>query len=165
MALAQKAQTAGVEGIALRQDPKAEEGLNKETLQKILLCKETTIQDRVKTGSNCVSTALFITGEIDKDKYVNPRTVYSSVLKKLQKIESPRLGCIVAWTFDLGSSIYVEHMAVVTATVPHTLVTHRKALVGSLVENQPIEVVGLPAKLNYCKEEYFLPKNIKSIIR
>jgi hypothetical protein len=165
MALVQKAQTVGVEGIALRQDSKAGEVLSKETLQKILLCKETPLEQRVKTGPNCASTALFITGEIDKDKYVNPKTVYSTFLRKLQKIESPRLGCIVAWTFDLGSSVYVEHMAVVTATAPHILVTHRKALVGDLVENQPIEVVGLPAKLNYCKEEYFLPKNIKSMIR
>ena len=129
---------------------------------KIERCKR-----EVPSLSNCLGTALFVTGEIGEDRKTDVNVAYSKYLERLVRLDSPRVGCLLAWTVNLGGLKTVEHMGVVTATEPIVLVTYRAGSSGIIMENQPIEAAGgsyheFCSTYSFCcKEEYFLPRALQ----
>jgi hypothetical protein len=133
--------------------------LPSEFLRRIEICKKD-----FPTLSNCIGAALFISGEIENDCKIDVAAAYSSYLMRLRKVDSPKVGCLIAWTVNLSGLITVEHIGIVTAVQPEVLVTYRMGSSGIIMENQPIEVAGGSYRQfckTYsfcCKEEYFLPR-------
>jgi hypothetical protein len=117
----------------------------------------------VPSSSNCIGTALFITGEIEQDRFTDINTAYKLYLDgHLRKLDAPVVGCLVAWILDFNSFISTEHMGVITAIKNEVLVTYRKSRAGILMENRPLDVAGgryaeLMKQHDFCRQEYFLP--------
>jgi hypothetical protein len=146
MVLAQKAQQPVVEGITLRQVPKSIEGLGKEMLKRIALCRNTF-------RANCIGTARYLLGQEEDDVFVPAETGFPTYLAGLKRLNEPKLGCIVVWTWKpsswLGEPLEIEaktgkypivevyHMGIVTSLEPLGI-THREKTRGRFIENQPI---------------------------
>lgn len=95
--------------------------------------------------SNCIGTALYITGEQLKDKYVDTFTVHELYLAKLQEIQKPVQWCLVAWqhtpSYNDGK-IAVPHMAVVTSTNPSFMfIANRRERNGKFVKREPFTLI------------------------
>lgn len=73
-----------------------------------------------QTPTNCIGTALFLTGIVDKDKYLDSDGVKREILPNLKRLEQPEEGAIVTWENDTS----VIHMGVVVSINP-LLLTHR----------------------------------------
>ena len=133
-----------------------------EFLRRVEICK-----GDFPTLSNCIGAALFISGEIEKDCKIEVDAARSSHLMRLRNLDSPRVGCLVAWTVTLNGLITVEHIGIVTAVQPEVLVTYRMGSSGIIREDQPIAVAGGSYRefcKTYpfcCKEEYFLPRALQ----
>ena len=104
--------------------------------ERIALCTDTL-------RSNCIGTALYLAGEIGNDFFVDTDTVKGRYLNRLRLIDSPAVGCMVAWEdsykkfipevalsrLDLNPKMFEErtivaHMAVVSSLEPF-LLAHR----------------------------------------
>ncbi len=99
--------------------------------------------------SNCIGTALYIVGEIANDVPVSTVDAYRIYLKPLLLVESPFIGCLVAWHPDLppdgsySECEYTVHMGIVTGFdgkdgAGSPLITSRSGRFGYLNENQPL---------------------------
>lgn len=102
-------------------------------LERIEACKKTL-------RSNCIGTALYITGARSYDDFVSPAETYWMWLSGLGKIERPVLGCIAAWEKKDGNEIFVAHMGVVTSLHP-LLMAERYETYGEFTENKPFPVI------------------------
>jgi hypothetical protein len=71
-------------------------------LERIRISKDTL-------GSNCLGTALFISGEVKSDDHINVETAYPLYFKRMLRVNTPVPGCLVAWVVDLENRISVEH--------------------------------------------------------
>ncbi|MDE1865838.1 MAG: hypothetical protein KGH94_04350 [Candidatus Micrarchaeota archaeon] len=116
-------------------------------------------------GSNCIGTALYITGERKIDGTVDTFEAHNKYLKSLTEIKNPVVGCLVVWwgeTVLLGDKtpkINVHHMGVVVSTDP-LLVTNREGgddEARNLVnENESFE--SLCNQYRRSKVSFYLPK-------
>ena len=101
--------------------------------EKIDECKYTV-------RSNCIGTALWITGLQESDVYVSCFDVYKNFLVKLPVIEHPKPGCIIAWQSEKGSEIYVSHMGIITSTDPMRA-TSRRGIEGIVRTNESVKAL------------------------
>ncbi len=90
--------------------------------------------------SNCIGTALYITGEMGKDEFVPPDCTHLMWLSDLGRISRPVLGCLAAWERKDDDNIYVAHMGVMTSLHP-LQITERYEADGEFTENKPFPFV------------------------
>ena len=127
-----------------------------ELTERITLAKQTS-GDR-----NCVSTALYIIGEREKDEYIPTKNIkidISEDIDTLREIEDPRIGSLAVWSYRIAGVFNrrVMHMGVVTGLNP-TVITHRpdRNEATSLVENQLCWQISE----EYGREvKFYVPKN------
>jgi hypothetical protein len=131
----------------LRKDPEAK--LPKKFVERIHEC--TLGGTDGTTRSNCIGTALFITGETNTDKLIFTYAA-PSYLKELVKIAKPVVGCLVTW--ECGRS--VEHMAVVVKLKP-LLIADRFGAHGPFRNNVGFDEIDISA----YKQRYYLPKALQ----
>jgi hypothetical protein len=99
---------------------------------------------RDSNRSNCIGTALYISGEEDSDDFFGIHWVHEARLKNLLRPEAPVLGCLVGWQgkvfpnspTSIHNPILVNHLGLVTSLEP-LLVTHRNGHRGTFIEGQP----------------------------
>jgi hypothetical protein len=99
--------------------------------ERALLCRGTK-------RSNCVGTALYLTGDRKKDEYLDPFVELS--VKHLKIAENPTLGCFVTWMTKSSGCVYITHIGVATSLDP-LLITHREGADGYFIENQTFDAV------------------------
>lgn len=98
---------------------------------------------RTQSETNCIGTALFITGEIPYEIIVwNDRKRFFSLLKKAKK---SHYGAIMMWHYPEEK---FSHAGVITGLEP-LLITYRHGRRGRILIDQPIERVDK----EYPKEE------------
>ena len=110
--------------------------------------------------SNCAGTTLYLLGVIDTDREISTYLVYADYLSKMQRLDAPVPGCIIAFNVRGPYGIETKHMGVVTATFPYLLMTHRDGTNGRLIEDQPLKRMrGRHAAvwLGHIKAEYYMP--------
>jgi hypothetical protein len=91
--------------------------------------------------SNCIGTALYISGEQPNDRLWDIYSVHASYLQHLAKTRRPILGCLAAWEREYaGSKIAVAHMGVITSLHP-LLITERHETVGAFITDQPFPII------------------------
>ena len=75
---------------------------------------------------NCIGVALYLTGELRRATFVETRFEASNLLSKLDRLEGPQLGCLIAWQKKDPdpSEEKVLHLGVVTSLDP-LLITSR----------------------------------------
>ncbi|MCL5419979.1 MAG: hypothetical protein M1354_03850 [Candidatus Marsarchaeota archaeon] len=120
--------------------------------------------------SNCIGTALYIVGEIEEDRHIEPHLA-QEYLMGMETVERPELGCLVAWQEEVrpivrydasvlrfyGSDAekYEEivrdnsftltlHLGVMTYTDP-LLVTSRWGFKGKFFIDQPLSEASMRA--------------------
>ena len=123
--------------------------------------------------SNCVGTALYITGEIKADEYINAYRIAYMLFrqenkeKSLQRVDEPVPGCIIIWRLDLTSGMpyAVQHAGVITSIKP-MLMAHRCGPLEEFVVDQQVGESftfmrnGIPTIRVFNKDaikEYYLP--------
>ncbi len=136
-------------------------GLRRGTTQ----LQERTEQCRWTTRSNCIGTALYLAGEIERDEFVDLHLAHADYLSMLQRQDLPVEGSLVAWHLELRATpffmeigfhnlfggterdyqriikedgslfTFTSHMGVVASLKPLS-VTHRLECGGRLVERQ-----------------------------
>lgn len=110
--------------------------------------------------SNCIGTALFLTGEIRSDRYVDTDDVNS--LKKLRRVDGPVLGGLIAWQHYKKRITITYHLGVVTSLDP-LLITHRNGGAGAFEINEPFGAVnGGYSRMNVLVE-CFVPKSFEKL--
>jgi hypothetical protein len=124
--------------------------LPKSFLERINYCSLGRLADTI--NSNCIGTALFITGEIKEERVIYPETAYRDHLRTLARNRKPKVGCLVAW----HRGYTAEHMAVIINTEP-LLVAHRLGAFGQFLTNVPFEEVD---DTNFIKV-YYLPTALR----
>ncbi len=166
MTSAQRMQPAEVKSIELRQG-QACTGFGRDINTKIPAEFEKRVESCRKTlrhefDRNCVSTALFIAGEVDTDYFIGTDRVYENFLSHLQQLDAPIPGAIAVWRSATSDGVVsVEHLGIVTAVNPDLLITHRLYRYGIFYENQSLkEAAGHFA--DYCWVEYYLPRALDS---
>ena len=131
--------------------------------------------------SNCIGTALYLAGEIGNDFFVDTDTVKGRYLSRLRLIETPVVGCMVAWEesyrkfipevalsrLDLDPKLFEErtivvHMAVVSSLEPF-LLAHRDKCRGKFVVGQPFAEVDSGHKRS--KSFFYLPRMLDETLR
>jgi len=115
-----------------------------------------------KEISNCIGTALFLTGLRGFDEYIYEE-YHDYLLNLLEEVSEPIEGALIAWQTDLKDNIRLNywrtyHLGVVTSVNP-LLITNRNGCFGPIRINEPFELVN-----NYygCDSDnhrvkYFLP--------
>jgi len=121
--------------------------------ERIDLAKKTT------KPTNCIGTALFLVGELDKDSLVNPGRIKK--LNGLKRLVKPEKGCLIAW--ELRKRVAM-HLGVIVRVRP-IRVTHRE---GSFYhdnkhKNYPVtekdSKTNLDRDYNMLTVGYYRPRN------
>jgi hypothetical protein len=73
-----------------------------------------------QTPTNCIGTALFLSGVNDSDEYFSPPQAKRHFLPRMESLSQPEEGAIISWENDAT----VNHMGVVVSVNP-LKVTHR----------------------------------------
>lgn len=86
--------------------------------------------------SNCLGTALFIVGEVDRDEFIHS-CMMPHFLGKMKEIDAPFAGCLVS--FEKGADDFreVTHLGVAVSANP-PLLANRRGCNGTLIESEPI---------------------------
>ena len=103
--------------------------------------------------SNCIGTALYLAGEIRKDKFVSTRDVPRRYFEHMQPIAGPVEHALIAWKSRKNGHIF--HAGVVTSIDP-LLVTNRWNTDGPLFEDQIF--AELQDAYDNCEVVCYLPK-------
>ncbi len=128
--------------------------------------------------SNCIGTALFVTGEIRTDVYVDTSIAKVIYLDKLRTVDMPIVGCIVTWEYNssqfsdnmtsrldaefkrlLIKGIHVAHMGIVYSLNP-LLVSHRKGYKREFIESQLFMDIDLKDYYD-ARITYYIPKELE----
>ncbi|HUB92446.1 MAG TPA: hypothetical protein VL945_00640 [Candidatus Saccharimonadales bacterium] len=123
----------------------------KESIERMRLCVDTF-------RSNCIGTALYIVGMQGHDSYRNPRLILGEEERRLQRIPSPEIGCLVSWQESLtfasekGRPIEVYHMGVVLSTDP-IKVAHRDGTKGPFYSEVPV----------WIPDEFYMDHNVERL--
>jgi hypothetical protein len=126
----------------------------------LLELRLTRIRD--KEQSNCIGTALYLTGEQDEDVYVSAAKAHRKFLRKLRQTGQPITGCLVAWeSVELPITRLVNHMGVVVHTNP-ILVTQREGCNGQISEYTPIEQINSFGLYQRSTVFYYVPRLLES---
>ena len=90
--------------------------------------------------SNCIGTALYIVGKVEKDAYIDPNVAHESYLKDLREIKTPVAASLVVWRDVEDGNIRVAHMGVVTAgnLIETSLVSYRFGYMSRFIENRTL---------------------------
>ena len=110
-----------------------------------------SLQERLKIiigtkKSNCVGTALFLSGLRKDDYYGSTNEVRDEILRKLNETNNPRERDVVAWygtNNPKGERLFdklIIHMAIVIRSEP-LLLAHRREVNGLVETNIPFEKV------------------------
>lgn len=84
------------------------------------------VEDCVGTRrSNCIGTALYLTGIQNEDKFVEITEAYESFFRRLDLREELSLGGIITWEKDFGALIDVIHAGIITSICPFEIM-HRR---------------------------------------
>ena len=110
--------------------------------------------------SNCIGTALFLTGETRSDRYVDTDGV--NHLKALRRVDGPVLGGLIAWQRHKERIVITYHMGVVTSLDP-LLITQRNGSDGNFEINNPFKVVDEAYLRHYIPVECFVPKSLEKL--
>ena len=120
--------------------------------------------------ANCIGTALYISGEADREEYVDPTDAHRKRLSLLRKLERPVEGCIVAWQGNwhsdplgrvLTEDTYTNHTGIVVSLSP-LLVTHRKGIGTGLTRQQPLEEISKHEEMKDYGTFFYLPRMLAS---
>jgi hypothetical protein len=140
-----------------------------ETVQERIHSRAESAKDGSIAKVNCIGTALYLSGEKRRDKFVRPQDA-DDFLKHLKRLSDPIEGCLVAWqTFYNDRKgrprMYTFHMGVITQTHPVLLITDRVKLGGEVIQNQSFaEVNNYWSKgykgLHKLEINYYLPRNL-----
>ena len=87
---------------------------------------------------NCVGTAMYIAGLVEKDGYLGSHTAYERFLKNLDPIESPEQGCLISWETEEEGKKLIDHVGVVVTANP-VRITHRNRFGGFVIRNEHFE--------------------------
>lgn len=127
------------------------------------------MQDRRKEASldssdtNCIGTALYLTGEIKIDEYLDPCKKNTIKLKKLKEIKKPILGCLVALINEFNKNY---HLAVVVKEKPLMLSTRNGYESFFTRKESFTDTDRLYSKSSYNKKcvKFFLPSKLQKIL-
>jgi hypothetical protein len=91
-----------------------------------------------QSDSNCIGTALYLSGLRSEDGYYSTRKVYNDYLMNLEEIDDPRKGSLVAWLNVVSYGvIQVPHMGIITIERP-PCVTHRVGREDEILTNHSL---------------------------
>jgi len=100
------------------------------------MIKEKLVQARESNaGKNCIGTALFLCGVVDKDEAIGPLLATRTV-SQMRKLPKPEIGCLMAFMGEFAGMASVIHLGVVTNVSPLKL-TYRDGGSGNLIEEDP----------------------------
>jgi len=129
---------------------------DKKEFYKCIIDKRKIVKEKV---SNCIGTALYLVGEIKKDKFIWEGR--EEIFNKLIKSKKPKLGYLVAWD---NNSFDLAHAAVITGLNPLTIAS-REGEKGEFLTQYQIEGDKLCVKNHKFTEiKYFIPSKLQKIL-
>lgn len=130
-------------------------------VQEILKKRINKVKPSYTKNTNCIGTALYLTGLIDKELALCPDVVFNTFLKNLDKFSIdeivPEVGTLIAYEHVYRGGICVLHMGVVTDTEPIRLM-HRQGYAGMIMIDDSIERLNKEYIRPWCSPFYYLPK-------
>ncbi len=114
---------------------------------------------KTKGKRNCIGTALYLVGEVDKDGFVYDGPKHG-FFDYLPEADSPRRGYLVAWE-TLGE---VYHAAVVVRQNP-LLLASRNGDGGSFKPRQSFKKVNARYGLGSYNVKFYIPSKLQKILR
>jgi hypothetical protein len=114
--------------------------------------------------SNCIGTALYITGERSCDRYVDTYKAHPILARLWGPFAKPTPFCLISWEKpnpESSDGIEVSHFGIVTSVEP-LLVTNRFRVRGTFTEDMPFEEANTASESrSVC---YYLPRALARLI-
>ena len=125
---------------------------------KFLKNFEKNLQNLKNFKSNCIGTALYLTGEISEDIFLDDGD-YEHILERMIELDFPLVGCVVGWRDTQNKDFY--HMGVVTNLNPF-LIINRRGMNGK-IEKEHFKTVDKDYSIYVKKRnvKYFVPKTLE----
>jgi len=115
-----------------------------------------------KNLTNSIGTSLYIVGLVDSDDYIDPSKNYSSLRDKLEKVDKPRVGAIIAKehydSSKSGSCTYITHMGVVTIDSPLKITGRKEGPKHSLKVDSDPSTLGFNLEKDKDILQYYIVK-------
>ena len=107
--------------------------------------------------SNCIGTALYLTGEIEEDFYL--KHAYNNKIHSLEVSEIPKLGYFLSWE---DPDEKMEHVGVITNLNPLSI-AHREKYKGNFIQNQEVSELS-KFDVSYLRKVFRVPSKLKKIL-
>lgn len=105
--------------------------------------------------SNCIGTALYLTGERDDDEFIRSEDAHK-YLARLHQSEGPAIGHLVVWQYPIQGRVVAIHMGVVVNLDP-LLITDRDRCNGPV--NPKIDIYRVARECGDSTRVFYQPQN------